>query len=126
MPRTGHSSKSPFTHLLCDCLFWLQGVITNRPLAGTIRRGKTTKEDLILEKQLLDDEKQCAEHIMLVDLGRNDVGKVILLFSHTLIYYSLDWKLLGTFFFYTKYRISCWTPQWDAIFCILPAVDPSI
>ncbi|RXH84769.1 hypothetical protein DVH24_033053 [Malus domestica] len=50
--------------------------ITNRPLAGTVRRGKTPKEDLLLEKQLLNDEKQCAEHIMLVDLGRNDVGKV--------------------------------------------------
>ncbi|GMN23803.1 hypothetical protein TIFTF001_000268 [Ficus carica] len=53
-----------------------KGKITNRPLAGTIRRGKTPKEDLMLEKQLLDDEKQRAEHIMLVDLGRNDVGKV--------------------------------------------------
>lgn len=50
--------------------------ITNRPLAGTVRRGKTPKEDYMLEKQLLSDEKQCAEHIMLVDLGRNDVGKV--------------------------------------------------
>ncbi|XP_060175032.1 anthranilate synthase alpha subunit 2, chloroplastic-like isoform X2 [Lycium barbarum] len=50
--------------------------VTNRPLAGTIRRGKTPKEDYMLEKQLLNDEKQCAEHIMLVDLGRNDVGKV--------------------------------------------------
>ncbi|KAF1878587.1 hypothetical protein Lal_00047256 [Lupinus albus] len=50
--------------------------ITNRPLAGTIRRGKTPKEDIMLEKDLLNDEKQCAEHIMLVDLGRNDVGKV--------------------------------------------------
>jgi anthranilate synthase component 1 len=50
--------------------------ITNRPLAGTIRRGKTPKEDYMLERQLLNDEKQCAEHIMLVDLGRNDVGKV--------------------------------------------------
>lgn len=50
--------------------------ITNRPLAGTIRRGKTPKEDYMLETQLLHDEKQCAEHIMLVDLGRNDVGKV--------------------------------------------------
>ncbi|KAJ8749706.1 hypothetical protein K2173_012257 [Erythroxylum novogranatense] len=50
--------------------------ITNRPLAGTVRRGKTPKEDLMLEKELLNDEKQCAEHIMLVDLGRNDVGKV--------------------------------------------------
>ncbi|CAI0396556.1 unnamed protein product [Linum tenue] len=50
--------------------------ITNRPLAGTVRRGKTPKEDLMLETELLNDEKQCAEHIMLVDLGRNDVGKV--------------------------------------------------
>ncbi|KAM7255843.1 hypothetical protein ACFE04_011584 [Oxalis oulophora] len=50
--------------------------IVNRPLAGTVRRGKTPKEDLMLEKELLNDEKQCAEHIMLVDLGRNDVGKV--------------------------------------------------
>ncbi|XP_077222387.1 anthranilate synthase alpha subunit 1, chloroplastic-like [Tasmannia lanceolata] len=50
--------------------------IVNRPLAGTVRRGKTQKEDQVLEKQLLNDQKQCAEHIMLVDLGRNDVGKV--------------------------------------------------
>ncbi|KAH0450299.1 hypothetical protein IEQ34_020991 [Dendrobium chrysotoxum] len=50
--------------------------IVNRPLAGTIRRGKTEEEDKILEQLLLSDEKQCAEHIMLVDLGRNDVGKV--------------------------------------------------
>ncbi|KAK6145267.1 hypothetical protein DH2020_022087 [Rehmannia glutinosa] len=55
--------------------------ITNRPLAGTVRRGKTPKEDYMLENQLLHDEKQCAEHIMLVDLGRNDVGKVPLLCS---------------------------------------------
>ncbi|KAG6383390.1 hypothetical protein SASPL_156859 [Salvia splendens] len=52
------------------------GVVTNRPLAGTIRRGKTLQEDYMLQNQLLHDEKQCAEHIMLVDLGRNDVGKV--------------------------------------------------
>ncbi|KAK7280629.1 hypothetical protein RJT34_25694 [Clitoria ternatea] len=50
--------------------------ITNRPLAGTVRRGKTPKEDIMLEKDLLNDEKQCAEHVMLVDLGRNDVGRV--------------------------------------------------
>ncbi|KAL2561291.1 hypothetical protein AAZV13_20G072900 [Glycine max] len=55
---------------------YLQRKITNRPLAGTVRRGKTPKEDIMLEKQLLNDEKQCAEHVMLVDLGRNDVGKV--------------------------------------------------
>ncbi|XP_022891679.1 anthranilate synthase alpha subunit 1, chloroplastic-like [Olea europaea var. sylvestris] len=50
--------------------------IVNRPLAGTIKRGKTTLEDEMLEMMMLKDEKQCAEHIMLVDLGRNDVGKV--------------------------------------------------
>lgn len=53
-----------------------KGKLVNRPLAGTIRRGKTPEEDLMNEKELLKDQKQCAEHIMLVDLGRNDVGKV--------------------------------------------------
>ena len=53
-----------------------QGKVFNRPLAGTAKRGKTTEEDEILAMQLLSNEKQCAEHIMLVDLGRNDVGKV--------------------------------------------------
>jgi anthranilate synthase component 1 len=47
-----------------------------RPLAGTRRRGKTREEDLEMEKDLLSDEKERAEHIMLVDLGRNDVGRV--------------------------------------------------
>ena len=61
--------------------FCCQRKITNRPLAGTARRGKTPKEDLMLEKELLNDEKQRAEHIMLVDLGRNDVGKVCTYFS---------------------------------------------
>ncbi|XP_071934509.1 anthranilate synthase alpha subunit 1, chloroplastic-like isoform X1 [Coffea arabica] len=50
--------------------------VVNRPLAGTTRRGKTPHEDEMQELQLLKDKKQCAEHIMLVDLGRNDVGKV--------------------------------------------------
>src|SRR5512136_818410 len=47
-----------------------------RPLAGTRPRGKTPEEDLALEGDLLADEKERAEHIMLVDLGRNDVGRV--------------------------------------------------
>ncbi|KAJ6432531.1 hypothetical protein OIU84_019714 [Salix udensis] len=50
--------------------------VVNRPLAGTVRRGKTPEEDKVLEEQLLKDPKQCAEHTMLVDLGRNDTGKV--------------------------------------------------
>ena len=51
-------------------------VITSRPLAGTRHRGETEEEDLKLEKELLADPKERAEHIMLVDLARNDVGIV--------------------------------------------------
>ncbi len=47
-----------------------------RPIAGTIRRGADEQEDAALEKALLADEKERAEHVMLVDLGRNDVGRV--------------------------------------------------
>ena len=52
------------------------GVLHTFPLAGTRPRGKDRQEDLALEKDLLDDEKECAEHNMLVDLGRNDIGKI--------------------------------------------------
>ena len=47
-----------------------------RPLAGTRARGQTPEADKALERELLADEKERAEHVMLVDLGRNDVGKV--------------------------------------------------
>jgi len=49
---------------------------TLRPIAGTRPRGKTPKEDMALEKDLLADPKEIAEHVMLVDLGRNDLGRV--------------------------------------------------
>ena len=52
------------------------GRIVNRPLAGTRRRGRTEAEDLALERELLADPKEIAEHLMLIDLGRNDVGRV--------------------------------------------------
>ncbi|MBO1324211.1 anthranilate synthase component I [Acetobacter sp. TBRC 12305] len=52
------------------------GRMTVRPLAGTRPRGKTPEEDKRLEQDLLADEKEIAEHLMLIDLGRNDVGRV--------------------------------------------------
>ena len=53
-----------------------EGKITVRPLAGTRPRGHTEEEDLALEKDLLSDEKERAEHLMLIDLSRNDAGRV--------------------------------------------------
>ncbi len=52
------------------------GRVTVRPIAGTRRRGRDPQEDRRLEKELLSDPKERAEHVMLVDLGRNDVGRV--------------------------------------------------
>lgn len=52
------------------------GEVTVRPIAGTRKRGLTEAEDLALEKDLLADPKECAEHLMLIDLGRNDAGRV--------------------------------------------------
>lgn len=51
-------------------------IIETRPIAGTRKRGETEKEDKELEEELKRDEKELAEHIMLVDLGRNDLGRV--------------------------------------------------
>ena len=56
----------------------IDGRVTTRPLAGTRPRGKTPTEDKRLEEELRADEKERAEHIMLVDLGRNDIGRVSL------------------------------------------------
>ena len=52
------------------------GEVTVRPIAGTRRRGKTAEDDLAMEKDMLDDPKEIAEHLMLIDLGRNDCGRV--------------------------------------------------
>ncbi|MBK6288475.1 MAG: anthranilate synthase component I [Gammaproteobacteria bacterium] len=60
-----------------EVLSRLQGEeVTVRPIAGTRRRGRTQAEDLALERELLADPKEIAEHLMLIDLGRNDVGRV--------------------------------------------------
>jgi anthranilate synthase component 1 len=53
-----------------------RGVVTVRPIAGTRRRGRTEEEDAALEAELLADPKEIAEHLMLIDLGRNDVGRI--------------------------------------------------
>ncbi len=52
------------------------GDVNVKPIAGTRKRGRDEAEDLLLEKELLSDPKELAEHIMLVDLGRNDIGRV--------------------------------------------------
>jgi anthranilate synthase component 1 len=62
---------SPEIHVRCE-----DGRVEIRPIAGTRRRGKTEEEDAALEKELLADPKECAEHVMLVDLARNDIGRV--------------------------------------------------
>ena len=60
-----------------ETLVKLEGnVLHTYPLAGTRRRGKDAQEDKELERELLADEKECAEHNMLVDLGRNDIGRI--------------------------------------------------
>jgi anthranilate synthase component 1 len=52
------------------------GKVTVRPIAGTRRRGSSEAEDRALEEELLADPKEIAEHLMLIDLGRNDVGRI--------------------------------------------------
>ncbi|CAN0837950.1 Anthranilate synthase alpha subunit 1, chloroplastic [Linum grandiflorum] len=99
-----------------------QNKVVNRPLAGTMKRGKTAEEDEILAKKLLSDPKQCAEHIMLVDLGRNDVGKV----SHSgsvkveklmeIERYSHVMHISSTVTGELKEKVTCW----DALRTALP------
>jgi anthranilate synthase component 1 len=62
---------SPEIHVRCE-----EGTVEIRPIAGTRRRGATADEDKALEKELLADPKERAEHVMLVDLARNDLGRV--------------------------------------------------
>ena len=81
-------NPSPYLFLLCFDNYTIagsspevmvrlsNGKILLRPIAGTRKRGKTPEKDIEMEKELISDPKERAEHIMLVDLGRNDVGRV--------------------------------------------------
>ena len=69
--RTQIAGASPETLVRLE-----RGIMTVRPLAGTRPRGKTPEEDEALARELLADPKERAEHVMLIDLGRNDVGRV--------------------------------------------------
>jgi anthranilate synthase component 1 len=71
MDETAMVGSSPETLVRVE-----NGVATLRPIAGTRPRGKTEQEDRALADEMLSDEKERAEHLMLVDLGRNDLGRV--------------------------------------------------
>jgi len=71
MAESSLVGASPEIHVRCE-----DRRVEVRPIAGTRRRGHTPEEDLAMEQELLADPKEIAEHVMLVDLGRNDVGRV--------------------------------------------------
>ena len=70
-PDVRIAGASPETHVRVE-----SGIAELRPIAGTRRRGKTAAEDLAVEREMLEDPKEIAEHVMLVDLGRNDLGRI--------------------------------------------------
>lgn len=99
------------------------GIVRTFPLAGTRPRGKTEEEDRALEAELLADEKELAEHNMLVDLGRNDLGKISKYGSvavemfHSIERYSLVMHIGSTI----RGEIRDGLDALDAIEAILPA-----
>ena len=99
------------------------GILHTFPLAGTRPRGKTENEDLALEKELLADPKELAEHNMLVDLGRNDIGKISEFGSvevekyHTIERYSHVMHIGST----VRGKIRSDKDALDAVSAILPA-----
>ncbi|MCP4657883.1 MAG: anthranilate synthase component I [bacterium] len=99
------------------------GLVTNCPIAGTRRRGRSAAEDQALERELLADPKERAEHVMLVDLGRNDVGRVAEPGSVELVRemeverYSHVMHLVSE----VRGRLPETADAWDALFACFPA-----
>lgn len=91
-----------------------EGEVTVRPIAGTRKRGKTAERDQALEQELLNDEKELAEHLMLIDLGRNDIGQIAITNS-----ISLTEKMLIERYSHVMHMVSNITgrlkPEMDAI-----------
>jgi anthranilate synthase component 1 len=76
-PAPGESARTQIVGASPETMVRLDGgVMTLRPIAGTMPRGATEEEDVANERRLLADPKERAEHVMLIDLGRNDVGRV--------------------------------------------------
>ena len=99
------------------------GILHTFPLAGTRPRGKTDEEDKALEAELLSDEKELAEHNMLVDLGRNDLGRISEFGSveveklHSIERYSHVMHIGST----VRGKIRSGRDAFDAIEAVLPA-----
>jgi anthranilate synthase component I len=76
-PAPGERTRTQIAGASPETMVHLENrAMTLRPIAGTTRRGRTPEEDAELERELLADPKERAEHVMLIDLGRNDVGRV--------------------------------------------------
>jgi anthranilate synthase component 1 len=76
-PAPGEHTRTQIAGASPETMVHLENrTMTLRPIAGTTRRGRTPEEDAELERELLADPKERAEHVMLIDLGRNDVGRV--------------------------------------------------
>lgn len=94
-----------------------------RPIAGTRKRGRTDEEDLLLAQELLSDQKELAEHLMLVDLGRNDVGKVSQFASVKVPEYMQIEKYSHVMHIVSQVKgtLRPDVDQWDALFAGFPA-----
>ncbi len=76
-PAPGETSRTQIAGASPETMVHLEGgAMTLRPIAGTTPRGQTPEEDAALERALMADPKERAEHVMLIDLGRNDVGRI--------------------------------------------------